>query len=159
MHGPNHTLSGCSAHDVKTMITKTDIKVFAEINEAGNRLRLNLIKLPPPRPFLGFSARDPNCHDFHSLVWEVADGLTWVPKAIITHEDLETEHVRRWVSDVHSLNPVAGSAIIRVGEDDDWRGRIIYSWREWDLCRNQQLRMIKECRLPSDWKYESDNGA
>jgi hypothetical protein len=121
------------------MIAKTNIRVLAQLqDDDGNRLTLNLIDVSQPGE---------KCYDFHSLIWDVADGSTWNPKAIITKEDLNDGHTYRWVSDIHSLNPECGSAIIQIAEGE-WE--ISYSWREWDLRGNKQLRIIKVCRYPSD---------
>jgi hypothetical protein len=59
---------------------------------------------------------------------------------------------RRWVSRVHSFDPSTGRAFIQVGEC--WPGiaptveYAVYSWREWDLTHNQEVRLIRVCGSP-----------
>lgn len=133
-----------------TMIANTKIRVFAQLkDDHGNRLTLNFVDVTPPIPSYLKRALIPDhkFYDFHTLIWDVFDGSTWNLKAIITNEDLKDEHTNLWVSDIHSLNPDTGSAVIKIGDRDS---EITYSWCEWDLCNKKQLRMIQACRLPFD---------
>jgi hypothetical protein len=122
---------------------------------------LRFVEVPmEPEPkwikLLGLRTPDDTFYDFHSLVWDVNDGLTWQRKATITQADLEQDGTRRWVSDLHSLDARYGSAFIKVAEGD-WR--VTYSWREWDLLSNKEIRMIKVCECPFDPLGDSDDTA
>jgi len=100
--------------------------------------------------------------DFHSLVWEKWVKGHWEPQAEITAQDFRNNAVRpRWVSDIHSLDPVNGLATICVGEDGEHRMgamRCIYSWRMWDLKRNREVKLIKVCEQPGDPLGANDGG-
>lgn len=62
-----------------------------------------------------------------------------------------TNH-RRWVSTLHSLNAAKGSAILKVAEgdapEDSPRVTYQYSWREWDIANNKEVRTIRVCSDP-----------
>lgn len=98
--------------------------------------------------------------DFHSLVWQTKDSSNWVQKLVITGKDFEKKEFRdRWISKLHSFDPTTGVAIIQVGEmgPPDIASNTIYaqySWREWDLFKNKEIRTIKVCKDPFD-PYES----
>ena len=59
---------------------------------------------------------------------------------------------RRWVSRVQSFDPATGYGIIQIGEEGppDAAGamHVTYSWREWDVANNQEVRMIRICQDP-----------
>ena len=63
----------------------------------------------------------------------------------------------RWAVERHSLDDAKGTAIIKVAEGDVPEGslsiRYIYSWREWNLLTNGQVRLIRTCANPFE-KYE-----
>ncbi len=61
------------------------------------------------------------------------------------------------VSDVHALDPERGTAILKVGEKGEpregWFVTVVechYSWREWDLINNREIRRVKDCVNPFD---------
>lgn len=96
-------------------------------------------------------------YDFDSLVWESKDGDAWREQAVITHQQFETgTDRRRWVSELHSFDPSTGNAIIKVGEGDapkdSIRVRSVYSWREWSVRTNGEVRFIRICKDPFE-KY------
>ena len=74
--------------------------------------------------------------DFHSLVWETRTDAGWRMTATISKSEFQgTNPRRRWVSEVHSLDPKQAAAIIQVAEADS-PGEIfevLYTWRRWDL--------------------------
>lgn len=144
-------------------MTKDDgFLVLSELrNEDGNHLALRFVEVSEPEqiwiPLPGVpKPQKQKGFDFHSLVWDVSDSFGWTRKVTITKEELEADGMRRWVSDVHSFNPSGGTAIIRIAEENGWN--ISYSWREWDLCRNQQIRMVKLCDCPFEPFGESSDG-
>ncbi len=96
-------------------------------------------------------------YDFNSLVWERKEGDTWRERAVITQQQFEAgADRRRWVSELHSFNPTTGNAIIKVAAGDaprdSIRVRIVYSWREWNLCTNEEVGFIRICKDPFE-KY------
>src|SRR5262245_52003618 len=56
--------------------------------------------------------------DFHSLAWQTKAGTTWSDHLVITKADFAATSPRRiWVSDIYSIDPSAGTAIIKVAEE------------------------------------------
>lgn len=92
-------------------------------------------------------------YDFHSLVWETLDGSAWVQESVITRDEFQagTDH-QRWISEIDSLDPETGHAILKVAEGDNpmnaRRIQISYSWREWDLRTNKEVRVIRAIANP-----------
>jgi hypothetical protein len=93
---------------------------------------------------------------FRALVWSSEDDRDWRCRVVITHSDFQRGAAReRWIANLHSFDPAAGRAIIGVGEmhalpykaDPAFR-RCIYSWREWDLLANCELRLLRLCEDP-----------
>lgn len=91
-----------------------NIEAFGEVTDTAgdHRLALRFIEWPLPKPEPGRKA-----YDFHSLVWEVRAGYAWGERVVITREDFERGAPRRWVSELYSIDPAAGTAIIKVGEE------------------------------------------
>lgn len=94
---------------------------------------------------------------FRALVWSSEQSSEWVCRAIITQSEFQHgSDKRRWVSALHSFEPATGHAIIKVGEDDvpfaegipGQVVRCIYSWREWDLLNNREVRLLRVCYDP-----------
>ena len=134
------------------MVAENKIRVFAEIkDEAGaNRLVLRFIEHQPSLLFAppGVPVTDERTfYDFHSLAWDASDGVTWKRTATITRKDLQIDGTRRWICDIHAFDADAGSAIIKMGEGD-WD--VKYSWRQWDLFWNKEIRLLKTCMHPFD---------
>jgi hypothetical protein len=96
--------------------------------------------------------------NFHSLIWAVSDGSVWADRVVITRDDFQppTKH-RRWIANLYSFEPDAGRAIIQVAEGDVPAGTLpehyTYSWREWDIQHNREVRLLSVCKSPFD-KYE-----
>ena len=125
-----------------------NIKEFGEAtDESGkHRLVLNCVEVAHPEADKGSTF-----YDFYSLVWESMDD-NWTERRVISKADFEKGcERRRWVSKVHSMD-AAGRAVIQVGEEGTpsvtGEMRVIYSWREWDLAHNQEVRLIRVCRSP-----------
>jgi len=110
------------------------------------------------RLLLRFSERDVSenkneqiiARDFHSLVWETNDGTKWLQKKVISKVDFAEEE--SWVRDLHSFDSSTGRAILKAAEmskpDETNSRKCIYSWREWDIINNKQVRMIRVCKDP-----------
>ena len=101
-------------------------------------------------------------YQFHSLTWEVKDGSSWTSKIAITSKDFQNNvKEMRWVSEIHSIDPLKGSAIIKIADKkpSDLAGsnQVIYSWREWDLLKNKEFRMIRVCKDPFE-PFEKGSG-
>jgi hypothetical protein len=97
-------------------------------------------------------------YDFDALIWRTRDAGNWKQRLIITQDDFERGSERqRWVSDIHSFDPVSGHAIIKVAEGDAPKTATTtvhygYSWREWSLLTNGEVRLIRTCADPFE-KY------
>lgn len=95
--------------------------------------------------------------DFDSLVWRTNAGGAWHDHVVISQTAFQAGSPRRrWVSQIHSLDATNGTAIIKVAEGDVPEGspsiRFIYSWREWSLRTNGEVRLIRVCADPFE-KY------
>lgn len=109
----------------------------------GHRLILRIVEC-------SFPGREPGqqAFNFHSLVWEIRYGGSWVKLLKITQEDFERSYPGQWVSSLQSLEPAKGVAIFKVAEEQptDGSGEHLaqYSWRAWDLFSNRQLQVCAE---------------
>jgi hypothetical protein len=91
--------------------------------------------------------------DFDSLVWEIKLEQGWTTKKAITRAAFEAgSRRRRWISEIHSFDAQRGRSILKVAEGDVPDGQLpvhfAYSWREWDVATNKELRLIRECASP-----------
>src|SRR2546428_11643677 len=96
-------------------------------------------------------------YDFHSLVWRTNTGTKWRDHLVISQSAFEAGRAReRWISEIHSLDVAQGTAVIKVAEGDVPRGapsiQYIYSWREWSLLTNAEVRFVRTCADPFE-KY------
>ena len=94
-------------------------------------------------------------YDFDALVWRTRENDSWVERHVISRQDFETgSDRRRWISGLHSFDPLSGHAIMRVAEGDAPRDaphvHYVYSWREWSVAENRELRYICTCETPFD---------
>jgi hypothetical protein len=95
--------------------------------------------------------------DFDSLVWRTNAGGPWHDHIVISKARFQGGSPRsRWVSQIHSLDATKGTAIIKIAEGDVPEGspsiRYVYSWREWSLLTNGEIRLIRTCADPFE-KY------
>lgn len=134
-------LFGCS--------TSTRLETTAEVRDPTDTIRLQ------KRDLVTVSIENPDerSYDFHSLVWQIKDGSTWKDKVVLTQTAFQKgTNRRRWVSTLHSLDSAKGSAILKVGEGDapenSPRVTYQYSWREWDITKNKEVRTIRVCSDP-----------
>ena len=99
-------------------------------------------------------------HDFHSLVWEVKSGTNWIDRAVVSKSAFQSGTTReRWVSDIQSVEGSNGVAVIKVAEESApiATGGVttvycVYSWREWNLVSNREVRTLRICKDPFE-KY------
>jgi hypothetical protein len=118
---------------------------FIEASDKTGRHRLELL----------WVARGPQTggYDFYGLVWSRKGAQGWEKQTEITSRAFRAgcPH-NRWVSELHSLNPTAGTSIIRVAEGNappnSGSVSYIYSWREWNLRTNGEVRLIRVCKDP-----------
>ena len=92
---------------------------------------------------------------FESLVWQTNAGGRWVNRVVIPQTAFQKgfqdgSPQGRWVTEIHSFNPEKGTAIIKVGEieiltDSPRRIRSNFSWREWSLLTNGEVRLVRSC--------------
>jgi len=99
---------------------------------------------------------------FRALIWSSEHGRDWEWRAVVTQAEFQHgSDKRRWVSSLHSLDAATGHAIIQIGENEVPFGegiagevvRCVYSWREWDLLSNREVRLLRVCEDPHE-KYD-----
>ncbi|HZR21523.1 MAG TPA: hypothetical protein VFE51_29850 [Verrucomicrobiae bacterium] len=115
------------------------------IDRSGtNQLALIYVSLGPgPGP-------DSESFDFHSLAWQIKSGTNWKDRVVVTKDDFEAgSRHKRWVSEIHSLDASSGNATIKVAEHWDTNGGpVVYSWREWNMVSNVEVRLVRVCKEP-----------
>ena len=103
--------------------------------------------------------------DFHSVVWERRFGNEWRKHHELSQDDIQWQHPnRRWVSEIHSISPDDGFAVMKIAEGNKPMYPIrvgvatsfYYSWRLWDLIGNREVKRLKDCDNPFD-PYEPPN--
>jgi len=92
-------------------------------------------------------------YDFDSLVWRTNAGGQWWDRVVISQAAFQAGCPRtRWISEIHSFDAIKGTAIIKVAEGDVPEGsaaiHYIYSWREWSLLTNGEVRVLRICANP-----------
>lgn len=98
-------------------------------------------------------------YNFDSLGWRTNGGWRWHDRVTISRTTFQgTSPRERWVSEIYSLDATNGTCIIKVAEGDVPKGssnviRYIYSWREWSLLTNGEVRLIRICANPFE-KYK-----
>ena len=113
-----------------------------------NRLILNYVSAGRPDGDTEFFA-------FHSLAWRTKAGTNWSDRAVITKTDFEAGSLRwRSVTDIYSVDPSTGTAVIKVAEMSPPRTNgsttVVYSWREWSMTSNAEVRVLRVCKEPSE---------
>jgi hypothetical protein len=92
-------------------------------------------------------------YEFDSLSWQTNNGSEWVNRVVLTRAEFQgIGHRDRWINGIYGINPTNSIAIIRVAEADaPANSRIIhyvYSWREWNLVTNGEVRLLRSCANP-----------
>lgn len=83
-------------------------------------------------------------YEFDRLVWLTETNGRLKERAVLTREQLQIgAERRRWVSELHSFDPRTGNAIVKMGEDSSQATS--YSWRQWNLLTNAEVRFIRVC--------------
>jgi hypothetical protein len=118
------------------------MRIFGEITDNDGKHRLQLLYIEHGKGW-----------DFHSLVWETRDGQAWRERAVIPRNAFESGLDRqRWISQLHSFDPDTGRAVIMVAEGDQPKQSLdihyVYSWREWDIAANSEVRIFRMCATP-----------
>ncbi len=134
------------------------VEVFGKVtDETGDhQLVLRFVEVELP------NRNEGKAYDFYSLAWEVKDGAKWTGKVVISRADFQKgSQRRRCVSKLQSFDPSIGRAILQIGEegprDDAGTMHVTYSWREWDVANNQEVRMIRVCDDPFE-SFENGKG-
>jgi hypothetical protein len=133
------------------MAPSSKVEEFGKVtDESGNnQLVLRFVEVDWPNKGEG------KAYDFYSLAWEAKEHGKWIVKAAISCADFQKgSQKRRWISQVQSFDPETGRAILRIGEG---HARVTYSWREWDVANNQEVRLIRVCKNPFE-PFEKDQG-
>ncbi len=91
--------------------------------------------------------------DSHSLVWQRFESGLWMDHITITHDDFQRGNPRRrWISSIHSFDPVSAIATLKIAEGNapENSGVIsyVYSWREWDIEKNRGVKVFRVCKDP-----------
>ena len=140
-------LASCNIRDGQKVLK------FGEAKDPSGQQRLLLLYTP-----MKFGDHEGG-YDFHSLVWQKKENLFWTDFLIITKDEFQAGIDRtRWVSELLSFDPKTGYAVIKVGEADNPKPtekvshtiNYNYSWREWNLKTNQEVRFFKSCESPLD---------
>ncbi len=83
--------------------------------------------------------------EFHELIWEKLDDNNWIRFKTINSTHLRTKNSeRKWLLEIHSFDPVKGTAIVRVGEGDNTP---IYSWYLLDIKNRCLVKKLQECTI------------
>ncbi|MGI8481198.1 MAG: hypothetical protein ACR2MF_03920 [Chthoniobacterales bacterium] len=96
-------------------------------------------------------------YEFRCLAWQTKASSNWSDKLVISKAAFQGTYPKeRWVTGIDSFNPAKGVAIIRVAEADapvnSKTINYIYSWREWNLLTNGEVRLLRICKTPFE-KY------
>lgn len=134
------------------MTAQSALELLGEvINPTGEfRLCLYIIEVSLPQQSPGEKS-----FDFHSLALYSRAGTGWLLKSSITRSAFQIDSKRnRWVSEIHSLDSIGEIATIMIGEkcppDASGKIHVTYSWREWDLLKNREIRTLRICESPFD---------
>ncbi len=108
----------------------SDIQSLATIDHEGHCLEL--LCLPSDNGGLAF----------HDLRWAKDQEIV----CTITNVDFQRGAPnRRWVSGLVAFDPIAGTAVIQIGELPSDRHIVDYSLREWSLLENLEVRFVEHC--------------
>lgn len=99
-------------------------------------------------------------YGFYSLAWKSKKGTNWVDEYVISQAGFQGSSTRsRWVSDIERLDVTNGTALIKVAEESPpvTKGarttvNVVYSWREWSMVTNGEVRTLRVCKDPFE-KY------
>lgn len=119
-----------------------------ELTDKSGTNRLALLYVP-----VGFRIGREGHYEFHSLVLNTKVGSKWMKRLSISRTAFQAgTSRRRWVSEIASFDAGTGIAIIKVAEADAPMNAAsisyAYSWREWNLFSNEEVRLLRICEDP-----------
>ncbi len=83
---------------------------------------------------------------FHSIVWQRHKNGEWIDHLTIDESDFQRNGCFPWVTTIHSFDPAKATAVLEIGElsppDNTGTETASYTWREWDLHNNKEIRLI-----------------
>ena len=96
--------------------------------------------------------------DFHSVVWVKLISGKEVEHLVLNRKDFITNpNMELWVADIGKFDSVTGNIIARFGQEKpgegDYTKTVEYSWREWNLNQNKEVRFLYVCEDIFD-KYD-----
>ena len=102
---------------------------------------------------VSFSNSEEMSYDSHSLVWQRLNGDNWADYVTIAQDDFQRGCPnRRWIDSIDSFDPKTGIAVLKIAEgtvpENSGFISYIYSWREWDLKANKEVKTIRVCSDP-----------
>jgi hypothetical protein len=102
---------------------------------------------------LRYTTRDQRAFDFYDLILDTKTAVGWdAPQVIWRGTQLLPPNRRRWVAQLHSVDPEARTAIIKIGTESvpDAQGvvHVEYAWVHWDLTSNRLLETLQVCDDP-----------
>ena len=111
----------------------------------------NMLVLRRTRSSLGPGLR--SGLNFDALLWMEKKNGKWTEKMRIDSNAFQKgSKRRRWIADIYSFKAPSGTAIIKVAEADTFMDSghevFTYSWREWSLITNLEIRTIRPCHDP-----------
>jgi hypothetical protein len=95
------------------------------------------------------------CDEFYTLFWDSLTLAGWQTKVRLTGENFQGENLsKRWIADLHSIQPENGLAVILVAESNLKSSSpsldYLYSWRLWDIIENAEVARLKDCYTPCE---------
>jgi hypothetical protein len=97
----------------------------------------------------------PSAMGYPSIIWRTNDGTAWRDKRVISPTAFQGAYFRtRCVCDIYSFDGAKGTAIIKVAEElpdaESTNGALpmVYSWREWNLVYNGEVKVLRICKDP-----------
>ena len=131
---------GCDRTTVKT------VETIAATNDTDRLIRNAWETTSYSRP-------EDKSYKSHSLVWQRLESGRWADHVTITQNDFQRDNPqRRWVSSIHSFDPDSGTATLKIAEgnapENSARVSYAYSWREWDIRNNREIKLLRICKDP-----------
>ncbi len=149
VHGQTRIAAALTLLALTAGCDRTTLQTVESVPSAGGTDRL----IRRDWETVSFSRPGQKSYDSHSLVWQRLQNGSWSDIVTITQADFQRGTARRrWFSSIHSFDAVAATAIIKVAEAEapDSAGTIqyVYSWREWDIKNNREIKTIRVCKDP-----------
>ena len=102
---------------------------------------------------VSYSRPNEKSYDSHSLVWQRFERDLWIDHITITQDEFQRGNPRRrWISSIHSFDPVSAIATLKIAEgnapENSGAVSYTYSWREWDIGKNCEVKYLRLCKDP-----------